>query len=228
MSEMNVIRVTGIGRIKLNPDLTTISMTLEGGCKEYDETLQKSSDDTEILKNMLEKLGFDRSEVKTIYFHVSKKEKRVCVADGEYEQKLLGYSYQHEMKVSFDIDNQRLGRILYTLAHAKQITPQFSVSYSVKDSETAKNLLLENAIKDAKDKAETMARAAGVALGKIKNIDYSWGAINFESTRLGGDAFVCCDDEMEEFDVDASYNMDITPTDIETSDNVTLIWEIMS
>ena len=47
---MRTIRVTGKGQIKAKPDMTRITMTLEGLFKDYGETLRHSSEETEILK----------------------------------------------------------------------------------------------------------------------------------------------------------------------------------
>ena len=44
---MRTIHVTGKGQIKVEPDMTRITMTLEGLSKDYGETLRHSSEDTE-------------------------------------------------------------------------------------------------------------------------------------------------------------------------------------
>lgn len=61
---MRTIRVTGKGQIKLKPDMTRISITLEGTYPEYSETLQHSSEDTEAIKDLLTEYGFERSDLK--------------------------------------------------------------------------------------------------------------------------------------------------------------------
>ena len=65
--------------------------------------------------------------------------------------------------------------------------------------------------------------AAGVALKEIQSIDYSWGEIDFEYRPMNGALLAekCLAEPM-----DASYDMDIEPDDIEASDTVTVIWEI--
>ena len=50
---MRTIRVTGKGQIKVKPDMTRITMTLEGLFKDYGETLRHSSEETEALKDVL-------------------------------------------------------------------------------------------------------------------------------------------------------------------------------
>ena len=49
---MRTIRVTGKAQLKLKPDTTRITMTLKGTHREYSETLRRSSEDTEKLKDL--------------------------------------------------------------------------------------------------------------------------------------------------------------------------------
>ena len=59
MSNMRTIRVTGKGLIKVHPDMTRITMTLEGLNPEYADTLRQSSEFTEELKDVLSAFGFE-------------------------------------------------------------------------------------------------------------------------------------------------------------------------
>jgi hypothetical protein len=65
---MRTIRVTGKGQIKVKPDATRITITLEGVYKEYAETLRRSSLDTDEIKELLSRFGFERSDLKTLNF----------------------------------------------------------------------------------------------------------------------------------------------------------------
>lgn len=220
---MKTIRVTGKGKIKIHPDMTRITMTLDGLWPQYGDVLKHSSEDTEILKALLEKYGFKKTDLKTLNFSV----------DPEYEsyqeqkawrQRLLGYRFRHVMKVEFDSDNERLGKVLYALANNKEVTPEFRISYTVKDPEASKNELLAAAVRDSQDKVKVLSEAAGVALKELQSIDYSWGEINFEvapMNRLESKMMVC--EDVEDF---GSYDIDIEPDDIEVTDTVTVVWEI--
>jgi len=53
MSNMRTIRVTGKGNLKIKPDLTRITLSVEGTFPEYGEALRRSSKDTEQLKDLL-------------------------------------------------------------------------------------------------------------------------------------------------------------------------------
>ncbi len=223
---MRTIRVTGKGNLKVHPDMTRITMELEGRYPAYDETLRHSSEDTEKLKNILAGFGFDRTDLKTLNFNVDTEyesyEER-HLSRKEYKRRLVGYKFSHTVKVEFESDNKRLGKILYALANSP-LKPEFKISYTVKDQETAKNELLSKAVADSAAKASILTKAAGAKLRDIQSIDYSWGEINFDFTPMRH-IFSCeCIDEP--LMADRAYDMNIEPDDIDVSDTVTVIWEI--
>ena len=222
MSNMRTISVTGKGRIRVRPDMTRITLTLEGTCPQYDETLRRSSEDSESLKDLLSGFGFERSDLKTLNFSVDTEYESYKDRDA-YKQRFVGYKFRHLMKIEFESDNKLLGRLLYALADCP-VRPEFRLSYTVKDPEATKNELLGKAITDAKEKASVLTQAAGVALKEIQSIDYSWGEIDFEFSPMNRPIMApeCSDDMMP----GKSYDMDIEPDDIEVADTVTVIWEI--
>ena len=219
MSNMRTIRVTGKGMIKVHPDMTRITMTLEGVYPAYDDTLRHSSEDTERLKDVLSPFGFDRSDLKTVNFSVdteydSYKEK------GVYKQRFIGYKFRHTLKVEFESDNERLGKVLYALANSS-VRPEFRLSYTVKDPEAVKNVLLGKAVTDAKEKASVLTKAAGTTLKDIQTIDYSWEEIDFEFRPMNRDLMPGEGARMAMSS--DSYDMDIEPDDIEVSDTVSIV-----
>lgn len=220
---MRTIRVTGKGNLKVKPDTTRITISLEGIFPEYGEALCRSSEDTEKMKDLLTDFGFGRTDLKTLNFIVET-EYESYKEQGAYKQRFVGYKYHHLMKVEFESDNDRLGKVLYALANCP-VNPEFRLSYTVKDPEAAKNVLLGKAIDDAKEKSSVLTQAAGVTLKAIQSIDYSWGQINFEVAPMNG--MLMAEERMAAPMADAgSYDMDIEPDDIEVSDTVTVVWEI--
>ncbi len=219
---MRTIRVTGKGNIKIRPDMTRITITLTEVYKEYTEALKCSSEDTEKMKDLLSKFDFKRTDLKTLNFNVDT-EYEGYTEDGAYKQRLVGYRYRHTMKIEFDSDNDRLGKVLYALANS-ELQPEFNICYTVKDREAAKNELLGKAVADAKEKAAVLTQAAGVILKDIQTIDYSWGELNMETrpmNRMLAAKAVSADI------ADESYAIDMEPDDISVSDAVTVVWEII-
>lgn len=107
MSSMRTIRVTGKGQIKVKPDTTRLTISLEGTYPEYGEALRHSSLDTEQLKDILSAFDFQRSDLKTLNFNVETEYESYKV-NGSYKQRFIGYKFHHMMKVEFPSDNVRL------------------------------------------------------------------------------------------------------------------------
>lgn len=215
---MRTIRVTGKGKLKVHPDMTRITIDLEGQYKDYARTLQRSSEDTEALKKLLSRYGFERKDLKTLSFNVETVYDRYEEKD-VYKQKFAGYKYTHRMKIEFDSDNSRLGEILFGLA-SSELSPEFRISYTIKDPEAAKNELLGRAVRDSASKAAILSKAAGLELGEIQSMDYSWGEIDFEVRPMNKLCMPDCDVGF------GGYDMDIEPDDIDLEDTVTVVWEI--
>lgn len=219
------ISVTGKGRISLKPDLIRLMMELEGTFEDYGETLKQSSQQMEALKNMFEKLGFERGDVKTLSFNIDAEYQSYQDDDKSWKKRFVGYKFRHSFKLEFDIDNARLGGILYALAHEKTC-PEFHIFYTVKDVEAAKDELLKSALKDSMKKAELLSASAGVTLGEIININYLFEDMKFFSVtteRLFDASCMRAAGAAE----DAAYDVNVEPDDIELTDTVTVIWSIV-
>ena len=107
-----------------------------------------------------------------------------------------------------------LGELLRVM-NGVVVIPKVSIDYTIKDAEPVKNELLAKAVADSKHKAELMSQAAGVELGDVKSIDYSWGEIcvtNHYDVDCDMIVRECKDDITPEF----------TPKDIDLTDTVTV------
>ncbi len=219
---MKTIRITGKGLLRIRPDTTRVTLSLDALCPEYGDAVRRSSEDTGKLRDLLAGFGFERSDLKTLHFGVDP-EYRSYKEKGEYKHRLIGYRYRHTMKVEFPSDHDRLGRILYALAHSP-VKPEIQLSHTVGDPEAAKNELLARAVADAAQKAAVLTQAADVTLKEIQSMDYSWGQMELEVRSMDTLRMmeVCAADSEEA----GSYDPGIEPDDIELSDTVTVVWEI--
>ena len=216
------IKVTGKSNIKASPDYTRISLTLSDTLKEYDACLAKSVEDMNIIVECIKDFGFERKELKTSSFEIDRKMQSYRDKYDNWRERFLGYEYTENVNFTFKNDNERLGKILYALAHLS-IVPEIRISYFCSDVETIKNQLLELAIKDAKKKAELLTSASGVKLCEILDIDYSWINVSLEldDMRFCKANMIedCCYGE-------PSYEVDFEPDDISTSDSVRITFRI--
>lgn len=214
------MKVTGKGKLSVKPDLVCLFMDATKVCETYEEALAQSSAQTEQLKDVFCALGFARTDLKTVRFRVDTEYENYRDANNDWKQRFVGYKFFHGMKLEFDADNKRLGQVLYALAQT-EACPEFRINYTVKDPEAAKNRLLAQAVADSKEKAKVLAEAAGVSLGDIVRIDYSWGELEIVSAPVER----CMMNAPKAARADG-YAMDIEPEDIDVTDTVTVVWEI--
>lgn len=214
------IRVTGRGRISLKPDMMRLIIKISEVHKDYQETIEASSERTQTLREALGNAGFDPKDLKTLFFSVDVENEGYYDKNNNWKQKFAGYRFTHNLRISFDLDNGKLGKALYQLAKCG-VNAEISIGYTVKDPDAAKDLLLESAVKDSANKASTLAKASGVELGRVVSIDYSWGELDIygravDDMKIGGAAF----------SKTMSIDMDIEADDIDVTDTVTIVWEI--
>ncbi len=216
------IKVTGKGTLAVKPDRIRLLMNLEGGDKSYEQIVKMSTEQVEQLRDCFEKLGFDRTDLKTTSFHINTCYENYQDIMKAWKKRFVGYEFRHGLKLEFDVDNERLGKILYALGQAP-VSPEFHIVYTIKDVEAAKNQLLEKAVNDSMEKAQVLTQAAGVALGDIVTMDYSWDEVEFAVRPMAKLANARAMSAVAETE---SYNIDIEPENIQVEDTVTIVWAI--
>ena len=217
------IKVTGTGKISVKPDITIVSLDFYDIAKSYETALKASTNGVNFVKEVLEKTGICRDTLKTTMFNVNSYYQSYKDKDGEYKSRFAGYKYSQTLKFEFDIDNKKLGKVLYHLSKLP-ISSNFRISYGIKNLEEAKNELLSKAIFDAKKKAEIISKAAGVTLDEIIDINYSWVDVDYRSVQ-----YDVCEERMKMnkyMNSNEEYEIDIEPEYIQKSDNVTLVYRI--
>ena len=167
-----IITVKGIGHVSVKPDLVVIGLKLETTQPDYAVTLEKATAEVNALRSALVATGYDSNALKTVDFNIQSKYENYKVKD-EWKKRFVGYSCTHSLRLEFDFDMQMLGKTLGAIAGCLA-DPQFSIQFSVKNPAEAKEQLLESAVANATEKANILAKAAGVKLGAIMRIDYSW------------------------------------------------------
>lgn len=215
---MRTIRVTGKGSVSVKPEITCLKITFEGVYKDYEETVRQSAEKTKILREAIEKSGLPGEDLKTKDFSIDSEYESYRDHNDDYKRRFIGYKFYHRTEIQFPNDNKLLGRILYELSVCS-VKVEFSIDYTVKDKDAVKKEVIKRAVENSRLKAEIMTAAAGVKLGEVQSIDYSWGEIEIRTYPV--DMFEIGSRKME-----SSYDIDIEPDDIDVNDTVTIIWEI--
>lgn len=216
------IRVTGKGKISVKPDTIRLIITQTGTEKEYEDAIRESATQKEYLSGAIEQLGLKKENLKTLTFHIDTEYEGYEAADKSWKRRLVGYRFTHRIKLEFPADNTFLGKVLFAVSRCPG-QPEFEIQHTVANPEAAKNALLAIAVEDSKTKAEVLSKAAGVGLGPIVTIDYSWGEIDFVTRPM--DQMVLQDFCAKTGSTD-EISLVIEADDIDVTDTVTVVWEI--
>ncbi len=224
MSEksVRVIKVTGKSKISVKPDTVRLLITQTDIKKVYEDAVKESVDQKNALTEALQKQGFKKTDLKTLNFNVNTEYESYQDKNKAWKQRLKGYRFIHSMKLEFTVKSEKLGAVLQALTKSKG-NPEFTIQYTIANTEKAKNELLKKAVEDSRAKAEVLAKASGVTLGDISAIDYSFSEVEFVVRPLDGPMMRNCLATAKE---DVSYAPDIEPEDIDVTDTVTIAWEI--
>lgn len=212
-----IITVKGIGNVTAKPDLIIITMVLENTDYSYSGAMQLASGAIDSIRTALISVGYVKDCLKTTDFNINTDYESYKDTKGNWKQKFNGYKCIHKLKLEFDFDMERLNETLSAIA-SSGANPEFEINFSIKDKNAVSNQLLQNAIKNASEKAAVLAAAAGLSLGAIQRIDYSWGELRLYSDTKMIEPLCCASD--------AAPAIDIEPEDIKVNDTVTVVWTI--
>lgn len=212
-----LITVTGKGTINVVPDVTRVELTLQSLHETYEEAYVQAKKNTDSLSQIMNKVALDNKLPKTIRLDIDKKTQNEYDKFGHYTSaKFIGFELDHRVRIDLGMDNVLLNNIIKLIGKMLK-QAEISIGYTVRDSRPSQLLMLERAVKDAKEKATIMAQACGCTLGLVKDINYSVQELHIYSEARnihGADEAMSCNEE----------SLDITPTDLSVSDNVTVVW----
>lgn len=218
---MKTLNVTGNAKINVKSTITRLSIKLTSICELFNEVVAKSAEDTGKMKDIVESLGFKRSDLKTVSFDVEAKYNYVYDDKGNNKEEFKGYEYIHYVSIEFPIDNKILGDLLYAFSKSG-IEPRFKIGYTVEEEEKEKyrDILIKESIKNAKKRAKILAKASGLELNKIYRIDYLEKSIDMYEDYYNVSSKAMA---MEQ---EGTYNFDIDVADLILSDSVNVTWKI--
>lgn len=220
MEKQRTIHVKGTGMASVAPDYVTIALKLQSQNKEYGHAVRIGAQQVEMLQEAVKEAGFSANDLKTVSFAVdSEYENEEYEENGHttYRRIFVGYKCRHNLRLSFDMDNERLAEVMSAIGDSLA-KPEISIAFTVKDTQKVRDMILQSAAEDAHRKAEILCKASDVELGNLIHIEYSWNELHIENS-LDMD-WMCAESAVPK----ASY--DFHPDDIEAGDTVDFLWEI--
>ena len=163
LAEEAVLKVSGTGTVYMQADRASASLGVNLTGEDLGELQQRANATVAAVIEALTEAGLDEKNISTNYIYMSPRY--------DYSsdmERLIGYSINNSLTISTDeIDN--IGAYI-DAAFAAGANTFDSISFSVSDDSEARKQALELAVKDARQKAEVIAAAAGKQLGKIEEI----------------------------------------------------------
>lgn len=182
--------VTGEGKVSATPDIAKVTLGIqENGIslKTVQDTVNKKS---KALTDSLKKLGVGEKDIKTTSYNVYPQYDYTAP-----NSRITGYQVSTSYEVTVR-DFDKVNDVLVEATTAGANTTS-GIAFEVNDETKAKKLqeAREEAVAKAKEKAQGLAKAAGISLGKIINVSESQGGNEIrpmyatkDAVGLGGSA----------------------------------------
>ena len=226
---MDII-VEGVGKKFYNPDEVEIKLDFYTRADSYERALENGTKNVEnFIDDVLEKMNFNKEIMKTRSFRVYEEKQY------DYDRKKyikLGYAYNQQANIKFDYSMNIIAEFMDMVSKLKN-PPKYHLSFNVKDIKGCKDEVLAEAYNKAKEKAETIARAAGKELKECVKTDFipfesvvsrsslnsqdmymekeqSFGASNFDMAKSTG--------------VQDTIQTIFTPEDVEITETLYCLW----
>lgn len=166
-SRNRIMEVTGIGTVKLEPDIVTINIGVQSRSADAGEALKQNTQRAQGIIDTLLGLGVENKDIQTRNFNIYQQEDTRYPE--ENTEKTITYVVENTVAITVrEIDS--LGEILSKVVDEGANTIN-SIRFDLEDREAAMAEARKLAIADAKAQAEAITETAGVTLGPIQSID---------------------------------------------------------
>jgi uncharacterized protein YggE len=164
-ADAHTISMSGHGEAKAAPDLVTVNAGVTTSAATAAAALSANTARMKQVFAALEKMGVPQKDIQTMNFSVSP---QYSNPQGNEGPRLTGYQVNNQVRLRLD-DVAGLGKALDALA-AAGANHMNGIDFAIQDPAPLLAKARADAIADARLRAETYARAAGVTLGPILSI----------------------------------------------------------
>ena len=163
-----VINVSADGDATLVPDMATVSLSVVSQADDTATALSENSTAMQKVIDALKQDGIAENDFQTSNFSVSPRYQQVKADDGTMTSEVIGYEVQNGLNVRVR-DLSKLSAVL-DRAVKLGVNSGGGIAFSNSDPSAAEDEARREAVANALAKAETLAEAAGVTLGKVVSI----------------------------------------------------------
>lgn len=166
-----LVSVTGEGRISATPDIGLVTLGVRRQAATAAGALQAANRAAAEILATIEEAGIEPRDVQTVRVGLNP----VWQHRQNAQPKVTGYEAINDLAIRVrDLDG--MGILIDDLVRDGANSVQ-NIAFSIDDSSALRREARRAAVLDARDKAETMADAAGVGLGPLQHLSEMGGAI---------------------------------------------------
>ncbi|MBL8158302.1 SIMPL domain-containing protein [bacterium] len=166
----NTITVTGNGEVFAVPDRATFTVSVREEAEDVAGAQDKSTAKINAIIAYLKEAGVEEKDIKTQSYNVNPKYEYTQAACTNFScppsnQKLAGFEVYQTLEVKVQ-DPKKAGELL-TGVGGKGASEVSSLSFTVEDEDALRAQAREQAISEAKEKADALAKQLGVSVVRV-------------------------------------------------------------
>lgn len=163
------IMVQGEGRKFYKPDEVEISINFYANDSKYEKVLEKGTKSVEsFIERVLSVLNISKDELKTRNFRILQNIKYDYKINKEIDN---GFDYNQLATLKLDYNMELISDFMEKVTNLEN-PPKYNMTFNIKEKEEAKQEVMAEAYKKAKEKAEIIATSAGKKLKDCIKVDF--------------------------------------------------------
>ena len=162
-----IIELSSTGSMNLKPDSVTVSFAVREWGEQFREVENNLNKRVAAFRSLVESVGFEKQDLVSDSYRVEQR----FEYDEDTNRYPAGFEGVHRLSIKFELDQDRLDKLLRTLYPSLQDIP-YTVKFGLSDREAFKNEVIDIAVKKGISEAEQLAKSAGVNLGPILKLNY--------------------------------------------------------
>lgn len=168
-AEPPILSVSGSGTVRSIPDQASITLGVITRGSTASEAQQDNAAKASAVKDALIALGIEEKDIKTEEYRFNPEYSR----EKNERNVIVGYTASNIIRVKVR-DVAIVGDVI-DVALANGANTVHSLDFSIRDTEGLRKKALENAVKDARSKADAIAHALGVSIVGVRHVTENTG-----------------------------------------------------
>ena len=206
-ADQNQIRVVGTATVSTTPDIAKSQIGVQTFNSEVEPAVDENNRKAEAIIQALRQQGIEERDIQTSHFSIYPQRNY----KDDRPEEIIGYQVDNSISVVIR-DLTAIGKVLQSTIDAGANTIS-GVTFTLDDPEPFRSDARTKAIKNARERAQSMAEAAGIKLGKVISIN-----------EVSSSGYITARADYDK--VAAAEEVPIQPGELELTVQVEMVFEI--